>query len=102
MGAGSGRAGGISIRKLASAAGLPPSRAHQLVAEAGLDALEAALGELRAAGWPAPEHPGCGEGTGLDGRDLIADRPDDEVSWLRLAYPAPRRRVSAGGEPAPR
>jgi hypothetical protein len=49
MGAGSGPAGGISIRKLAGAAGLPPSRVHQLVAEAGLDALDATLGELRTA-----------------------------------------------------
>jgi hypothetical protein len=60
-------------------------RVHQLVADADLDALDAALGELRAAGWPAPEHPDCGQDTGLDGRDLIADRPDDEVSWLRQA-----------------
>jgi hypothetical protein len=36
---------------------------HQVVAAAGLDALDAALGELRAAGWPAPEHPDSGEGT---------------------------------------
>jgi hypothetical protein len=37
---------------------------HQLVAAPGLDALDAldaALGELRAAGWPAPEHPDSGE-----------------------------------------
>jgi hypothetical protein len=51
------RAEGISIRTLAAAAGLSPSRVHQLVAAADLDALEAALGELRAACWPAPEHP---------------------------------------------
>ena len=53
----SARAEGISIRKLAAAVGLSPSRVHQLVAAAGLDALDAldaALGELRAAGWPAP------------------------------------------------
>jgi len=34
---------------------------HQIVADADLDALDAALGELRAAGWPAPEHPDSGE-----------------------------------------
>jgi hypothetical protein len=28
---------------------------HQLVADADLDVLDAALGELRAAGWPAPK-----------------------------------------------
>ena len=49
----SARAEGISIRTLATAAGLSPSRVHQLVAAADLDALDAALGELRAAGWPA-------------------------------------------------
>jgi len=53
------------------------------VAAADLDALDAALGELRAAGWPAPEHPDSGEDTELDGRDNIADRLSDEVGWLR-------------------
>ena len=57
----SARAEGISIRTLATAIGLSPSRVHQLVAAPGLDALDAALGELRAAGWPAPEHPDSGE-----------------------------------------
>jgi len=79
----SARAEGISIRKLAAAAGLSPSRVHQLAAAADLDALDAALGELRAAGWPAPEDPDSGEDTELDGRDNIADRLSDEVGWLR-------------------
>ncbi len=79
----SARAEGISIRTLATAAGLSPSRVHQLVAAADLDALDAALGELRAAGWPAPEDPDSDEDTELDGRDTIADRLSDEVSWLR-------------------
>jgi len=56
---------------------------HQLVADADLDALDAALGELRAAGWPAPEHPDSGEDAELGGRDNLADRLSDEVSWLR-------------------
>jgi hypothetical protein len=56
---------------------------HQLVADADLDALDAALGELRAAGWPAPEDPDSGEDTELGGRDTIAGRLSDEVSWLR-------------------
>jgi len=35
---------------------------------------------------PPREHPGCGEDDAeLDGRDLIADRLGDEVSWLRPA-----------------
>jgi hypothetical protein len=71
---------GISIRTLATAIGLSPSRVHQLVADADLDA---ALGELRAAGWPAPEDPGCDEDADLDGRDHLADRLSDEVDWLR-------------------
>ena len=79
----SARAEGISIRKLATAASLSPSRVHQLVADADLDVLDAALGELRAAGWPAPEDPDSGEDTELDGRDSIAGRLSDEVSWLR-------------------
>ena len=74
---------GISIRTLAAAVGLSPSRVHQIVAAADLDALDAALGELRAAGWPASEHPDSGEDTKLGGRDNIADRLSDEVSWLR-------------------
>ena len=79
----SARAEGISIRTLATAVGLSPSRVHQIVADADLDALDAALGELRAAGWPAPEDPDSGEDTELGGRDNIADRLSDEVSWLR-------------------
>ena len=79
----SARAEGISIRTLATAIGLSPSRVHQLVAAADLDALAAALGELRAAGWPAPEDPDSGEDTELGGRGNIAGRLSDEVSWLR-------------------
>ena len=79
----SARAEGISIRTLATAIGLSPSRVHQLVAAADLDALDAVLGELRAAGWPAPEDPDSGEDTELGGRDNITDRLSDEVSWPR-------------------
>src|SRR5205807_1123411 len=50
---------------------------------ADLGELDAALGELRAAGWPAPEDPDGGDDAELDGRGLIADRLVDEVSWLR-------------------
>jgi len=53
------------------------------VADADLDVLDAAIGELRAAGWPAPEDPDSGEDIELGGRDTIADRLSDEVSWLR-------------------
>src|SRR5262252_3214088 len=50
----SARAEGVSIRTLPAAAGLSPAWVHQITATADLDALDAALGELRAAGWPAP------------------------------------------------
>ena len=59
----SARAEGISIRTLAAATGLSPSRVHQIVAAGD---------------------PGSGEDTGPDGRDSIAGRLSDEVSWLRL------------------
>jgi hypothetical protein len=77
------RAERISIRTLTTAIGLSPSRVHQIVAAADLDALDAALGELRAAGWPVPEDPDSGEDTELGGRDTIAGRLSDEVGWLR-------------------
>jgi hypothetical protein len=48
----SARAEGVSVRKLAAAAGLCPARVHQITATADLDELDATLGELRAAGWP--------------------------------------------------
>jgi hypothetical protein len=77
---------------------------HQIVAGADLDAAIAALGELRAAGWPAPEDPDSDEDTDLDGRDHLADRLSDEVDWLRSARAgsgsstgaATRRRSTAG------
>ena len=79
----SARAEGVSIRKLAAAAGLSPARVHQITAGADVAELDAALGELRAAGWPAPEDPGGDDDAELDGRDLICDRLLDEVDWLR-------------------
>ena len=94
----SARAEGISIRILAAAAGLSPSRVHQLVAAADLDALDAALGELRAAGWPAPEDPDSDEDTDLDGRDHLADRLSDEVDWLRQCA-GWLRQLDGGGYP---
>ena len=94
----SARAEGISIRTLATAIGRSPSRVHQLVAEAGLDAAIAALGELRAAGWPAPEDPDSDEDTDLDGRDHLADRLSDEVDWLRQCA-GWLRQLDGGGYP---
>ena len=118
----SARAEGISIRTLASAAGLSPARVHQITAAADMDELDAALGGLRAAGWPAPpEDPDGDDDAELDGRDLICDRLLDEVGWLRqcagwlthlhtkvfpsAVKPAPRgrppREGARGGRPAP-
>jgi hypothetical protein len=96
----SARAEGISIRTLATAIGLSPSRVHQIAAAADLDALDADLGELRAAGWPAPEDPGSGEDTELDGRDTIACRLSDEVSWLRQCAGWLRQPHGGGYPPA--
>jgi hypothetical protein len=79
----SARAEGVSIRTLAAAAGLSPARVHQITVGADLDGLDAALGELRAAGWPAPEDPDGDDDAELDGRDLICDRLLDEGGWLR-------------------
>jgi hypothetical protein len=79
----SARAEGISIRTLAAAAALSPARVHQITAAADLDELDAALSELRAAGWPAPEDPDGDDDAELDGRDLICDRLLDEVDWIR-------------------
>jgi hypothetical protein len=79
----SARAEGLSIRALAGAAGLSPTRVHQVVAAPDPDAVEADLGELRAAGWPAPEDPDADDEPELAGRDEVADRLVDEVGWLR-------------------
>ena len=71
---------------------------HQIVAAACLDELNAALGELRAAGWPAPEDPDGDDDAELDGRDSIADRLSDEVSWLRQCADW-LRQLDGGGYP---
>ena len=99
------RAEGALIREIAAAAGLSSSRVHQVVTDADLDALDAALGVLRSAGWPAPEDPEVEDGD-LAGRADIAGRLDDEVEWIRqcadwLEDPVPRA-VPDGGEPTSR
>ncbi|GHI22953.1 hypothetical protein Shyd_43240 [Streptomyces hydrogenans] len=73
------RAEGLSVRMTAEAAGLSPSRVHQLTKDAEVDA----LGELRAAGWPAPEDPEGSDDEELSGRASIAERLVDEVGWIR-------------------
>lgn len=93
----SARAEGLSIRKLAAAVGLSPSRVHQIVSDADLDDLDIALGELRLSGWPAPEDPDCDHDE-LGGRAQIADRLDDEVTWLRTCA-GWIAQIDAGGYP---
>jgi hypothetical protein len=92
------RGEGVSIRALAAAVRLSSSRVHQIVAAADLDELDAALGELRAAGWPAPEDPDGDDDAELDGRELIADRLSDEVDWLRQCA-GWLRQLDGGGYP---
>lgn len=94
----SARTSGVSIRKLAAAAGLSASRVHQLLMAVDLDALDAVLGQLREVGWPVAEDPDDSDDAELDGRDLIADRLDDEVGWLRRAA-AWLMQLDAGGYP---
>ena len=80
----SAHAEGVSIRKIAAAGGLGPTRVHAIVRDAELDGLDAALGELRSLyGWPAPEDPDGSRDEELAGRELIAERLVDEVRWLR-------------------
>src|ERR1019366_4049059 len=100
----SARAEGISIRTLAAAAGLPPSRVHQIVAAAALDALDAALGELRA-GQPAARRSRLrgGHRTGRPGqhRRPPVGRGGVAATVRRLAQAALRGGLPAGGQPAP-
>jgi hypothetical protein len=80
----SAHADGVSIRKIAAAAGLGPTRVHTIVRDADLNSLDAALGELRPLyGWPEPEDPDGSRDDELAGRELIAERLGDEVEWLR-------------------
>jgi hypothetical protein len=74
----------LSLRKIAAAAGLGPTRVHAIARDADLNGLDAALGELRSLyGWPAPEDPDSSRDDELAGRELIAQRLGDEVEWLR-------------------
>jgi hypothetical protein len=79
---------------------------HQITAAADLDRLDAALGELRGAGWPAPEDPGEDDDAELDGSDLICDRLVDEAGLAppvrRLAELPAHQGVPPGGQPASR
>ncbi|MEV6330549.1 hypothetical protein [Streptomyces sp. NPDC051909] len=58
----------MPVRRGAEAAGLSPTRVHRLTNGAHLDALDAALGLLLAAGRPAPEDPDGSDDVELSGR----------------------------------
>jgi hypothetical protein len=77
------RAEGVSIRKLAAAPGLSPSRVHQLMADAGLDVLDAALGELRGGRLGPPPKIRTRGGRRTRRPRQHRRRLSDEVSWLR-------------------
>ena len=49
---------GISIRKLATVAGLPSARVHQLLASVDFEALDVVAGQLSEVSWPAPKGSG--------------------------------------------
>ncbi len=79
----SARAEGLPVRAVAAEAGRSPSRVQQIAtAAAPLPELEAALAQLRQAGWPAPEDPAGSDDEELDGRGSIAERLVDEVRWV--------------------
>jgi hypothetical protein len=79
----SARAEGLSVRAVAAEARRSPSRVQQIATSAPpLPELEAALAELRQAGWPAPEDPSGSDDEELDGRDSVAARLVDEVRWI--------------------
>ncbi|WP_146178732.1 hypothetical protein [Nonomuraea fuscirosea] len=70
----SARAEGLPVRAAAEM-GRSPSRIQQIAtAAAPLPELEAALAQLRQAGWPTPEVPAGSDDEERDGRDSIADR----------------------------
>ncbi|MEU5092070.1 hypothetical protein [Streptomyces sp. NPDC021356] len=70
-----------------------------------LDTLDAALGLLRAAGWPAPEDPDGSDDEELSGRAGIAERLQDEAEWVRQCAeridPPGQQDVPAGRQPPP-
>jgi hypothetical protein len=97
----SARAEGVSIRALAIPAGLSPSRVYQIVAAADLDELDAALGELRAAGWPARKTPKA-----MTTRNWTAELSSSRVHQIVVAadldaLDAALGELRAAGWPAP-
>lgn len=70
---------GQSVRKIADAVGLSPTRVHQILKEADREQIAEQVSELREQGWPEGETDGPDNGTA----DLIGERIADEASALR-------------------
>jgi len=70
---------GLSVRKTAEAAGLSPTRVHQLLTSPDAANWEFRLDVLRTLGWPAPEDPPADAPSG----DTVAERLADEAQALR-------------------
>jgi hypothetical protein len=70
---------GQSVRKLAEAVGLSPTRVHQILKEADLDQTAEQVSELREPGWPETASDGPDTGTA----DLTGQRIADQASTLR-------------------
>ncbi|WP_159026592.1 hypothetical protein [Streptomyces vietnamensis] len=94
------RAEGVSVRKASEAVGLSPPRVHQLTQDVAVDVLDAGLGELWAAGWPAPEDLNAGGDAEPARRAVAAGRLDPPVRAVGRTPSVGE--FSAGGEPAAR
>jgi hypothetical protein len=70
---------GQSVRKIAEAVGLSPTRVHQILKDADHEAIAEQISELREQGWPAVDSDGKDDGIA----DLIGERIADEPSALR-------------------
>ena len=70
---------GQSVRKIAEAVGLSPTRVHQILKDADHDAIAEQASELREQGWPDVDSDGKDDGIA----DLIGERIADEASALR-------------------
>ena len=72
----SAAAEGLSVRKIAAAVGLGPTRVHQIVKSADANEPDEPLSDLRSSGWPDPDHDGADDGIA----DMIGDRITGQVS----------------------
>ncbi len=73
---------GLSLRQIAAATGLGPTRIHQLLGEAKREAIPVPLSRLQEQGWPAPA-PAAAETSGQEDVGALAARLGDEAALLR-------------------